>query len=821
METNKSLDNFNRQGEEEFNVKEFISNCLSKWKWFVLSILIFMSMATYKVLTTHPTYSRYTDILIKNGEQGKLGDQMEKFASMGAFRGNTTVYNEIHALQSPANIYEVTRRLNLNMEYEGKGTFHNKVLYGNNLPIKASICNIPENAYAKFTIDLNPDGTYELYDFILKYGYNEVEDKSTKVKGRLSVTAESGTTTSDTVATPIGKIHVSPMPHYTQNKDKVTIYVTRNSVRATANSYTARLNFAIKDKEADVITISLTDKSTQRAEDVLNAVIEVYNERWIADKNQIATSTSAFINARLADIAKELENVDSVISSYKSENLLPDVQAATSLYMNKSQRISTEIIDLNNELAISRYIADYLSNNTTKNQILPALQINNGSISTQITEYNRTMLQRNNLVANSSIDNPLVMDLDASLTLMRAAIITSVENQITALNTQIAALQREEQQTTSRIAQSPAQTKFLASEGRNQTVKEQLYLFLLQKREENELSKAFTAYNTRIITPPTGSLAPNAPNKQKTLMLAFIVALVCPVGIILVLQFMDTKIRGRKDLEGTSLPIAGEIPLLFKKKRKLPWSKHTDKLKVVVENGNRNIINEAFRVLRTNIEFMLKEKNKKVILLTSFNPGSGKSFISMNLALSLVLKGKKVIVIDGDMRHASLSTFVSPAKTGLSNYLAGLTNDIDKIIVKYKEYDNLSIIPVGTIPPNPSELLSDKRFEELINKLREEYDYVIIDCPPIDIVTDTDIIEKSADSTMFVVRCGLLERSVIPELDKLQAENRFKNISIIVNGTDVLSGRYGYRYGYRYGRSYGYGYGYGKGYGYYSDNDKK
>ena len=821
METNKSIDNFNRQGNDEFNIKEFIFKCLSKWKWFILSLLVFMSFAAYKVSTTHPTYSRYTDILIKNGEQGKLSDQMEKFASMGAFRGNTTVYNEIHAVQSPANIYEVTRRLNLNMNYEGKGTFYNKVLYGKSLPVQANICNIPEEAYAKFTIDLNPDGTYTLHDFLLKYGINEIEDNSTQINGRLAITANSGTAANDTVKTPIGKIVVSPMPHYTQSEEKRTIYVTRNSVRATASYYSAALSYAIKDKEADVITISLTDKSIQRAEDVLNAVIDVYNERWIADKNQIATSTSAFINARLADIAKELENVDSVISTYKSENLLPDVQAATSIYMNKSQRINTEIIDLNNELSISRYIADYLTNNTTKNQILPALQINNNSISAQITEYNRSMLQRNNLVENSSTDNPLVKDLDASLTLMRAAIITSVENQIAALNTQISALQREEQQTTSRIAQSPAQTKFLASEGRNQTVKEQLYLFLLQKREENELSKAFTAYNTRVITPPTGSFAAVGPNRQKIILFHFAIALMCPAALILLIQFMDTKIRGRKDLEGVTLPIVGEIPLSYKKKRNLPWKKHKEQLQVVVKNGNRNFINEAFRVLRTNIEFMLNESNNKVILLTSFNPGSGKSFITMNVGVSLALKGKKVIIIDGDMRHASLSSFISSPKTGLSNYLAGLTNDIDKLIVKNDEYKNLSIIPVGTIPPNPSELLSDKRLEDLVNKLRSEYDYVIIDCPPIDIVTDTDIIEKVADRTMFVVRCGLLERSVVPELNNLENEKRFKNIGIIINGTDISSGRYGYRYGNRYGHGYGYGYGYGYGHGYYSDKAEK
>ena len=440
METINTTDNFNRHGDEEFNIRELIFRCLSKWRWFAISILFFMSLACYKLLTTHPTYSRYTDILIKSGEQGKLGEQMERFASMGSFRGNTSIYNEIHAVQSPANIYEVTRRLNLNVNYEGKGTFHNRVLYGKSLPVTAEICNIPEDAFAKFTIDLNPNGTYHLYDFQYRYGYDEIEDDASIINGRLEVIADKNEVLSDTVKTPIGDIRISPMPHYAPVQEKTTIYVTRNSVRGTAATYGAALNFALKDKEADVITIAITDKSIQRAEDVLNAVIEVYNERWITDKNQIATSTSAFINARLTDIARELENVDSVISTYKSQHLLPDVQAAASMYMNQSQRINAEIIELNNELSIARYIEDYLSNNTTKNQILPALQISNTNISAQITEYNRTMLQRNNLAENSSVDNPLVKDLDASLMTMRNAIITSVENHIAAINTQISAL---------------------------------------------------------------------------------------------------------------------------------------------------------------------------------------------------------------------------------------------------------------------------------------------------------------------------------------------------------------------------------------------
>ena len=815
MDTNNTNENFNRQAEEDFDIKDLLLTCFAKWRWFALSLLLLLSIAIYKVVTTHPTYSRYTDILIKSGEQGNMGDQMEKFASMGAFRGNTTVYNEIHAVQSPANVYEVVRRLNLDMNYECDGTFHKKVLYGNSLPVKATICDIPENAYAAFNMVLHPDGSYTLDNFEYAYGEEMEIDPDISVKGKLATNGES----SDTIKTPIGRIHIVPSVSYHPVEEDFKIYVTRYGLHGTAASYGAMLSFALKDKDADVITISMTDKSTQRAEDVLNTVIEVYNERWVADKNKIATSTSEFINARLSDIARELENVDSIISTYKSRNLLPDVQAATSMYMNKNQKINSQIIDLNNELAITRYIQRYLTDNATKNQVLPAIQINNANISAQIVEYNRSMLQRNNLVASSSIENPLVKDLDDALSSMRSAIITSVNNQINALTTQIQVLEREERQTTERIAQNPTQSKFLVSEGRNQTVKEQLYLFLLQKREENELSKAFTAYNTRVITPPTGALRPVGPASKKIILIALVIGIMLPIGLILLIEFMDTKIHGRKELETTNIPIIGEIPLAYRKKRRLPWRKQSgEKLKVVVENGNRNNINEAFRILRTNIEFITKDSDKRSLIITSFNPGSGKSFITMNIGVTLALKGKKVLLIDGDMRHASLSTYVNSPKVGLSNYLAGITENIDECIVNNHEYKNLHILPTGTIPPNPTELLEDKLFPQLIAAMREKYDYVIIDCPPIDIVADASIIEKNVDRTIFIVRSGLLEKSMIPELSNIYSSNRFKNMSLILNGIEEFSGRYGHRYGYRYG--YGYGYGYGYRYGYHNEEKK-
>ena len=296
---------------------------------------------------------------------------------------------------------------------------------------------------------------------------------------------------------------------------------------------------------------------------------------------------------------------------------------------------------------------------------------------------------------------------------------------------------------------------------------------------------------------------PTAPIKRNILLVAFVLGLLIPVVIIFVRENMNTKIRGRKDLENLSLPFVGEIPLAFRKKELKSEAKN-----ILIKQGSRDIVNEAFRVLRTNLEFMLdrKEDGKaSIILFTSFNPGSGKTFLTINTAACLSLKQKRVLVIDGDLRHGSASAYVGRPSKGLSDYLGKRENDIDHLIVGNPAYPGLSILPVGTIPPNPTELLAEPRLAELIETLRIRYDYILIDCPPVEIVADTQIIEKLADRTLFVVRAGLLERDMLPELQRMYEEKRYKNMTLILNGTEGGGSRYGYRYGYKYGYHYGYG----------------
>lgn len=779
-----------KQSDDFIRLQDLFYLCIDKWYWFAVSLVVTLGIALVYLLTTPPVYTRSASLLIKEeGKGNSLSDVSGVLGDIDFFQTNTNVNNEIQSLQSPAVMYDVVKRLHLDINYTKDGSFYDQVLYGKDCPYEVSFIDLPDNEDLSFTI------------------YPASSNKGVQIGDFVRGEEESGQTMNvlfnDTTETPVGKLIVKPVLHDTVAY-KEPVYVSRIGLQAATTAYASKLTVALSDEKSTVINLSFQDVCIQRAEDVLNTLIAVYNENWIKDKNQIAVSTSMFINDRLGVIEQDLGNVDEDISSFKSENLLPDVQAAASMYMTQSSETQTQILAINTQLSMARYIRNYLTNTTSKNQLLPANSgIESSGIEQQIAEYNTMQLRRNDLVANSSESNPLVVDLDESLQNMRGAIVTSVDNLIVTLNTQLRSLQQSEKQTTARIADNPSQGKYLLSVERQQKVKEALYLFLLQKREENELSQAFTAYNTRVITPPVGSMFPTAPIKRNILLVAFVLGLLIPVVIIFVRENMNTKIRGRKDLENLSLPFVGEIPLAFRKKEQKAGAKN-----ILIKQGSRDIVNEAFRVLRTNLEFMLdrKEDGKaSIILFTSFNPGSGKTFLTVNTAACLAMKQKRVLVIDGDLRHGSASAYVGRPSKGLSDYLGKRENDIDRLIVDDSAYPGLSILPVGTIPPNPTELLAEPRLAELIEQLRSRYDYILIDCPPVEIVADTQIIEKLADRTLFVVRAGLLERDMLPELQRMYEEKRYKNMALILNGTEGGGSRYGYRYGYKYGYHYGYG----------------
>lgn len=803
------------QAEDFIRLQDLLYLCLAKWRWFILSLVVTLGIATYYTLTTPNVYQRTASLMIKDESKSQSisSDVASMFSDMGMGNMKSNVYNELIAIQSPAVLLETGKRLKLDVDYAIDGTFHKQALYGNDLPVTVDFIGFTDEQSGSFKLQLHPDGTYEVSYFKGATNDGTPVDTDGELKAKIG----------QIIRTPLGKIKVDKTASFSQfvkNDEAPILYVSRTNVYAMTDRIKGSLSASLNEVKSTVIDITYKDVLPKRAEDVINTVITVYRKNWLDDKNQMTVSTSHFITERLGVIERELGDVDKNISAFKSSNLLPDVEAAAQQYMQKSTEVDKQIMDLNSRLAIAQYIRNYLTGKVGKNQLLPSnTGIESPGIEQQIAEYNKTQLERNNLVSNSSEQNPLVADYDQSLASMRKSITASLDNFVISLRTQLSTLQANEAATTSQIASNPNQAKYLQTVGRQQKVKEALYLFLLQKREENELSKAFTAYNTRVITPPTGDLNPVSPVRRKIMLIAFVLGLLIPVVVIYIREKANTTVRGRKDLKKLIVPFLGEIPFSISRKNRPTleqrikfWKKPKEVRMVVVKAGKRDIVNEAFRVLRTNFEFTIgTHPEQNVIVFTSFNPGSGKSHIAANMAMSLAIKKKKVLLIDGDLRHGSTSMLINSPGEGLSDYLNGRIADIHDILYKGEEnglVKHFDVIPIGTIPPNPTELLFTPLLEKMIKTMREEYDYVFIDCPPIEVVADTPIYEQFADRTIFVVRAGLMERSMLPEVDALYKAKKFKNMTLILNGTKARGGRYGSHYGYGYG--YGYGYNYNK-----------
>ncbi len=770
----------------QVEISDVIFITLKRWPWLLLSVAVCVGLGLFYVLRAQPVFTRTATIAVKDDSNGNsMSAGLDAFSDMGLIKSRTNINDEITKLQSPDIMAEVVRRFNLDKSYYIDGRFHKEIIYGPQLPVSVSFPSLMDNESASLTVELFKDGKYSLHNVTCNGDDASIITKDPVLLG-------------DTVKTSAGPVVVSKTPYYTGGSVN-TIYVSKAPLKGVVATYLGKLTVAHKNDKGNTINLTVSDGSIQRAEDILEGVISVYNEKWIEDRNQVAISTSNFINERLAVIEAELGDVDQDISSYQSEHLIPDVQQAASMYMAENQEASAQIFELNNQLQLSRYMRAYLNDEAKKNQVIPAnTGIENANIEAQIGEYNSKMLLRNQYASNSSETHPLVTDLDMQLATMRSAILSAIDNQILALDTRIRNIQGNKRQTTAQIAASPSQAKYLLSVGRQQKVKEALYLFLLQKREENELSQAFTAYNTQVIAKPNGSNAPTSPVRNRILLIAFAFGLVLPFGVTYLLETINTRVRGRKDIESLSIPFLGEIPEYKSRKGESMESR------VVVKQGKRNVINEAFRVLRTNIGFVSsKDSGGSAIMVTSFNPGSGKTFLTVNLAISLAIKGKKVVVVDGDLRRGSASAYVGSPKKGLSNYLVGEVQDIKDIEVNDTLMQGLAVIPIGIVPPNPTELLESRRFADLISRLKSEYDLVFVDCPPVEMMADAQIIEQLVDRTVFVIRAGLFKRVMLPELEKLYQEKKFKNIGIVLNATAAEGSRYGYKYG------YGYGYGYG------------
>lgn len=777
---------------EDFEkIREWLYMCLSKWYWFAISLALAIGLAMLYLMVTVPSYTRKASILIKDDDKSSsLSYEFSQFSDMGLTAGKTNIYNEMITLSSPSYMREVAEKLHLDMDYKTDGKFHEITLYGKTRPVIVSLIDIDPDSYASFTMTLKPGNVVELTDFKSE---ESPEVSSQVVKGEFQTP----------IKTPIGQVFITPTQHY-YGKYDTPIRVYKSRISDVANKFAGRLKVELNQERASVVDIIISDVNYERAEDILNTLYNVYKEKFREDINEQASSAIKYIDRELDSIQSQLGSVDASIAQQKSASLTPDMDVATQINLNKIENTSAQLLDLDNQIYMANMIKHQLSGSDNR-PLPPNSGIDNAAVSAQIRDYNEKLIQRNSLVENSGVNNPIVQDLDKQLNASRSSIVTSINTVVSTLNARKSALEASRVATTQKIQSTPTQAKDLLGAERNQKVKEQLYLFLLQKREEQQLSKNTVVNNAKLLNPPSGSRSPSSPVKSNVLIIAIVLGLLIPMIVLFIVNNLNTKVRGRQDIQQLSIPYIGEIPLSYRKHKGLMaiFNRRKDVREIVVQEKNGNNINEAFRVVRTNLEFVLG-KDHKVVMLTSSNVGSGKTFISTNLATSFAIKGKKTLLIDLDLRKASMSTFVDSPQRGISDFLNGRYEEVEDVMVKGKIHENLDVLPVGTIPPNPTELLFSDRLTTLMSQMREIYDLVIIDCPPIEIVADASIINKHVDVTIYVLRSGLLDRQMLPEIDGYYKDKRFNNMVVLLNGTTEESNGYGYR---RYGYGYGYGYG--------------
>lgn len=773
MQTNNSS-NKNDQG---LNIVDLFLYLASQWKWFLLSILICGGIAWYNYARAPLVYFRSATVIIKDPSNKASTSGLDRFDN---FINKVNVANEILQFRSKKLMREVVQRVHADVSYQIKDGLRSNELY-NESPVLVSLPDaLPEQSFS-FTMTLKDAKTVTLSDF-----------SGIEAKPSYEVALN------DTVAIIEGMNVVVTATNYLRDSWLNTpIRVQKLPVESMVNYYKNALGIQQEEEEASILTLALKDSSPARAEDVLNTLITVYNEEAIKEKNQVAVNTANFINERLIIIERELGNVESNLESFKQRNQIVDIASSAGMYMTESQKYNADAMELETQLRLANFIKDYLTDPSKETDLIPSnTGISDMNIENQISLYNAAKLKRDHLIDDSSVNNPVVQELNNSLRAMKQSIIRAVDNMIVSLNVKRNDAQNREMRAQDRVTAIPTKERQMLSIERQQKIKEALYLFLLNKREENALSQAMADNNARVIDGAEGSNAPISPNRNRILLLGLLVGIALPGAVCLAILFMDTRVHGRKDIEGvTSVPYLGEIPL-----DKEAMKDHRKKVMAVKEQGD-DIVSEAFRILRTNMAFLSKkDKPAQVITFTSFNIGAGKTFIARNLSMSLAYMKKRVVMVDLDIRKGTLSRHFGHYHVGVTNYLSDNTVKVDDIIQHQEGFD---LIPAGILAPNPAELLMDNRLDELINELRARYDYIIADNVPVGLIADATIANRIADLTIFVVRAGKLDRRQLPDIEKLYQEKKLKNMALVLNGANPERHGYGYSYG------YGYGYGYG------------
>lgn len=788
-------------------ISELVLQCLKHWKLFVASFVVIVGLQVFSLLRKESLYQSKASLMIKEETSGGLGNMAATLGELGGFAASLNVDNEVEALKSPAVTSKVIDLLKLNIDYKQIKSIKKITLYGSNRPFEISFPDaLDSKAYSVEGVLENED-TFVIYKITSEH--NKRKTTYEDLDYRLNIYQR------DSVETEIGTLKINPNERFTNGlyaEEDIRVEIKWTPKKSIIEKVNEKVRVELANRRSSVINLSIIDESIERADDILNTVINVYNQYWVEDKNQIINTTSKFINQRLDVISNELFEVDRNISAYKSKNALPDLAAIVSVDLAKQSEAEKKIIELQSQYTMAKNLQEFVNNPENYDKVLPSLTItglsSGSSGNAEITEYNTTLMERNRLASANSVSNPLVVDYDRRLDGMRKAIAQTVSTQVDQLKTALNDMIAERNRASGRIANSPNQANDLLGVERQQKVKEALYLYLLEKKEENDLSQAFTAYNTRVITPPMTAIKPVGPKVLSSIVIAIFFAGLLPLIYIYVKVSLDTFVRSRADLDArVKIPFLGNIPFygktpskikqLFKKK-----NQEDQPSEIIVKRGNGSAVNEAFRMVRSNLELMNsrllanREEKSVVTMITSAIPGSGKTFVSLNLAAAYALKNNKVVVVDVDLRKATLSkSFGSPHK-GVTSYLSG-TSTLNEITIKNASgMDNLDVVPAGAIPPDPAELIDSPQFKKMIEELRAKYDVVLLDCPPTEPVTDSLVITRLVDRTVYVVRVGRLKRTFLYTLQDYYERKRFTNMTTILNAVDGMRSKsYGYGYG--------------------------
>jgi tyrosine-protein kinase Etk/Wzc len=765
------------KSSEELSLLETFITYFRHWKFFLLSITICMFSGFLYIKLITPVYKIETDLLIKDNK-GNTNGQNDLLKDLGLFSSEKIIDNEVQILKSNTILEKVIKELKLQTSYIDTKGVRNREFY-KQFPFEVNLLNPSSIAYNR------------VFSFTLINEHEAIFDGK-KVLLNSSVTSGAGIIQIRVLDSTLINSHFFGQPI------KIKFY----DINSILQAYQKKLNIEPASKQATVLIITLEDEIPQRGEDFLNKLIDEYNLAAIEDKNRVTSNTLSFINDRLHVIAQELGSVEKNVEKFKSANQITDISSDSQVFLDNVKDNDFQLNKVIIQLSVLNNLETYLHSNQNQSSALPSmLGIDDPTLLGLVSKLGEAQLRRESLLQTVPDTNPLVVTINNQITLLKQAIEESVINLKKGVEITQQQLQTKNNQYTSIIKKVPSKERGLLDVMRQQDIKNALFTYLLQKREETAMSLASTVADSRTIDLAKTSLNPVKPVKRLIYMTFFFISIAIPAMVIYFRERLNFKVTRRTDVEKvTQIPILAEI------------SQSDDSYPLLVSTKPRSMVSEQIRVLRTNLQFVLTDQAQKVLLFTSSISGEGKSFVSLNLGGALAMAGKKVIILELDLRKPKLHSGLSIDNTvGLSNFLIGQVNYKD-IIKEVSQQPGYFIVPSGPIPPNPAELLSNGNVGKLIENLKKEFDYIILDAPPIGLVTDAQILGKYADLTLFIIRHNYTAKNHLHAIDNYYRENKFKRMNIILNSVDLQMG---------YGSSYGYGYGYGYGYqGGYYDNEK-